>query len=108
MEGIDPSELLKIIGNVDLKDAKQAEMAISAVNTMIKDTSINLEDPNKIRNNIYPTTTTTSTTTTPKAVVDPKGLLMNSIISLKYFFICPQRKLTHYFEKYLGLLCIFP
>ena len=108
MEGIDPSELLKIIGNVDLKDAKQAEMAISAVNTMIKDTSINLDDPNKIRNNIYPTTTTTSTTTTPKAVVDPTGLLMNSIISLKYFFICPQRNLTHHFGKYLGLLRIFP
>ena len=81
MEGIDPSELLKIIGNVDLKDAKQAEMAISAVNTMIKDTSINLDDPNKIRNNIYPTTTTTSTTTTPKAVVDPTGLLLNSMWS---------------------------
>ena len=85
MEGIDPSELLKIIGNVDLKDAKQAEMAISAVNTMIKDTSINLDDPNEIRNNIYSTTTTTSTTTTPKSE-DPSGLLLNSMLPAEITF----------------------
>ena len=67
LDGIAPSELVKMIGNVDLADAGQAETAISVVNTMVSGGMNAVSEdkaPTIINGSIYPTPAKASTSTT--------------------------------------------